>query len=154
VTVSDTNQNAVLYCTNDGSTPTASSVQCANPIKVSQSQTLSAIAVAPGMASSAVATAAYTIAGSVTAGVGTVHVTVVTPAGTSTASNADLFTYAVPPTPAITNLTPNSGLEGSSVAIIGTNFGSTQGTSTVTFNGTAATSISLWSPPARPRATW
>jgi hypothetical protein len=74
-----------------------------------------------------------------------VHVTVVTPAGTSATGNADLFTYAIQPTPVITVLNPNSGVVGSSVAIIGTNFGSTQGTSTMTFNGTAATSISLWS---------
>jgi hypothetical protein len=61
VTVSDTNQNAVLYCTNDGSAPTASSPQCANPTKVSQSQTLKAIAIAPGMDPSVIATAAFTI---------------------------------------------------------------------------------------------
>ncbi len=43
------------------------------------------------------------------------------------------------PTPAITNLSPNSGLIGAAVTITGTNFGTTQGTSTVKFNGTTAT---------------
>ncbi|MGD0941904.1 MAG: IPT/TIG domain-containing protein, partial [Terracidiphilus sp.] len=38
-------------------------------------------------------------------------------------------------TPTITSLTPNSGAVGASVTIAGTNFGSTQGTSTVKFNG-------------------
>ena len=46
--------------------------------------------------------------------------------------------------PAITNLNPNSGVAGTAVTIAGTNFGSTQGSSTVTFNGTAATPTS-WS---------
>ena len=76
VTVSDTNQNAVLYCTNDGSAPTASSVQCANPIKVSQRQTLRAVAIAPGMDPSTVASAAYMIGASTSTSV----VTAVTPA--------------------------------------------------------------------------
>src|SRR3984893_6572822 len=47
--------------------------------------------------------------------------------------------------PTITSLSPTSGVVGSSVTITGTNFGSTQGgTSTVKFNGTAATPTS-WS---------
>jgi hypothetical protein len=41
--------------------------------------------------------------------------------------------------PSISSLTPNSGPIGTSVTIAGSNFGATQSTSTVTFNGTAAT---------------
>src|SRR5581483_11531176 len=52
-------------------------------------------------------------------------------------SNGKNFT--VLPTPTITNLSPNSGMVGDSITITGTNFGATQGTSTVKFNGTAAT---------------
>ena len=47
-------------------------------------------------------------------------------------------------TPAIGSLSPDSGPEGASVEIAGTSFGAVQGTSTVTFNGTAATPTS-WS---------
>ena len=57
-------------------------------------------------------------------------------------SNGVLFTVATPPT--ITSVTPTSGPIGRSVTIAGTNFGATQGTSTVTFNGTTATPTS-WS---------
>jgi len=48
-------------------------------------------------------------------------------------------------TPWITNLNPVFGNVGASVTITGLNFGSTQGTSTVSFNGTAAASIGNWS---------
>src|SRR6266567_454860 len=44
-----------------------------------------------------------------------------------------------PPAPSITSLNPTSGLAGTSVTIAGANFGATQGTSTVMFNGTRAT---------------
>ena len=63
------------------------------------------------------------------------------------------FTYTLPAmsvttfvraTPNIVSLGPASGPVGTSVTITGTNFGTTQGTSTVTFNGTAATPTS-WS---------
>jgi RHS repeat-associated protein len=53
------------------------------------------------------------------------------------ASNGVSFT--VLPTPSITSLTPTSGAVLTSVTIKGTNFGTPQGTSTVTFNGTPAT---------------
>ncbi len=46
--------------------------------------------------------------------------------------------------PAITSLSPSSGAVGASVTITGVNFGGSQGTSTVTFNGTTATPTS-WS---------
>jgi uncharacterized protein YjdB len=58
------------------------------------------------------------------------------------ASNGMAFT--VPLMPNITSLTPTSGAVGSSVTVAGTNFGTTQGTSTVTFNGTTGTPTS-WS---------
>jgi hypothetical protein len=47
------------------------------------------------------------------------------------------------PTPAILSLSPTYGPLGANVTIAGTNFGTTQGTSTVTFNGTLA-SIASW----------
>ncbi len=58
---------------------------------------------------------------------------------TVTASHLPSF-----PSPAITGLSPTSGAVGTLVTITGSNFGSTQGTSTVTFNGTTATSITSW----------
>ncbi len=56
------------------------------------------------------------------------------------ASNGVNFTVV----PNITTLSPTSGAVGTSVTITGTGFGSSQGTSTVTFNGTAATTIASW----------
>jgi unsaturated rhamnogalacturonyl hydrolase len=47
-------------------------------------------------------------------------------------------------TPSITGLSPTSGPVGTSVTVTGSNFGATQGTSSVTFNGTAGTPTS-WS---------
>jgi hypothetical protein len=59
------------------------------------------------------------------------------------ASNGVSFTITTA-APSITSLNPTSGLVGSPVTISGANFGATQGTSTVQFNGTAATPTS-WS---------
>jgi hypothetical protein len=51
--------------------------------------------------------------------------------------------FTVNPTPNILIISPPSGGVGAIVTINGTNFGSTQGSSTVTFNGTVATPI-VW----------
>jgi len=59
------------------------------------------------------------------------------------ASNPVVFTLVT--SPAITSLSPTTGIVGTAVTITGTNFGATKGTSTVTFNGTTATPTS-WSP--------
>jgi hypothetical protein len=58
-------------------------------------------------------------------------------------SNGVLFTVTSSD-PSISNLVPSAGLVGTAVTIIGTSFGSSQGTSTVTFNGTTGTPMS-WS---------
>lgn len=52
-------------------------------------------------------------------------------------TNGKTFTFLH--TPNITSLSPSSGPVGTTVTIAGTNFGSTQGTSTIKFNGTTAT---------------
>jgi hypothetical protein len=59
-------------------------------------------------------------------------------------SNGVLFTVTGTGTPAISGIAPTSGPAGTVVTITGTNFGSSQNTSTVTFNGVAAT-VSSWS---------
>src|SRR6266403_606628 len=46
--------------------------------------------------------------------------------------------------PTVTSISPNSGPVGASVAITGTNFGSAQGSSTITLNGTTAL-VANWS---------
>jgi hypothetical protein len=61
----------------------------------------------------------------------------------SAASNGVPFTVVLPPS--ITSLSQTSGAIGASITITGTNFGATQGTSTVTFNGTAAATVTSWS---------
>jgi hypothetical protein len=60
VTISDTTPGAVIYYTTDGTTPSTNSSVFSNPIVVSQSETLEAIATATGYSRSAVATAVYT----------------------------------------------------------------------------------------------
>jgi hypothetical protein len=61
------------------------------------------------------------------------------------ASNAVAFSVQSPiVAPVISSLNPASATAGTPVTITGTNFGATQGASTVTFNGTAATPSS-WS---------
>jgi IPT/TIG domain len=95
-----------------------------------------------------------TSAGTATAWSAT-SITVTVPAGATTgsvvvkvggvSSNGVTFTVTAAAAPNITSLTPNSGPVGTSVVIAGTNFGATQGTSTVTFNGTSIGSPTAWS---------
>jgi len=56
----------------------------------------------------------------------------------------DNVTVTVGTTPFVTGVSPLLGGIGSSVTITGSNFGSSQGTSTLAFNGAAASSISSW----------
>ena len=65
--------------------------------------------------------------------------------GLYSAYSAEVIYDAPPaPTPTLTSLSPSSGTIATAVTISGSNFGASKGTSTVTFNGTAATPTS-WS---------
>src|SRR5258706_7688021 len=55
-----------------------------------------------------------------------------------------IFDVPASTVPVVTSLAPTSGAAGVSITLTGTNFGATQGTSTVTFNGTTAPPTS-WS---------
>jgi YD repeat-containing protein len=80
-------------------------------------------------------------------------ITVSVPAGATTGNvvvnvggvTSNTASFAVGSFPAITTLSPNSGGLYSSVSVSGGNFGATQGTSTVTFNGMPATPT-FWGP--------
>jgi hypothetical protein len=61
-----------------------------------------------------------------------------------TSSTSSPATVKVGPPPAITSLSRNYGANSAVVLISGTNFGATQGSSTVTFNGALATSTSYF----------
>ena len=61
VTLSDSTANAVIYYTTDGSTPTTGSAVYASPLAVNQTETITAIAVAPGLAASPALAQTYTI---------------------------------------------------------------------------------------------
>lgn len=63
----------------------------------------------------------------------------------SQSSNAVTFTISAGSSPTITELSPSSAMVGSSVTIKGTNFGASQGSSTVTFSGVTVASITSWS---------
>jgi hypothetical protein len=91
-----------------------------------------------GTAAAATSWNSTSIAATVPAGAtsGSVVVTV-----SGQASNGVSFTVTAS-APTISTVSPNTGAVGTPVLITGTNFGTTQGSSTVTFNGTAAAATS------------
>jgi len=61
VKITDANESAAIYFTTDGATPTTSSAKYTGAITVSATETIQAIALAPGYAPSAVASAKYIV---------------------------------------------------------------------------------------------
>jgi hypothetical protein len=74
VSFSDATAGALLFCTTDGTTPTASSPACAT-LNLTTTSTLQAIAVATGFNNSAVASGTYTIQEGTATGAYVVQVT-------------------------------------------------------------------------------
>jgi hypothetical protein len=64
---------------------------------------------------------------------------------TATFDNVSITAGTPYPTPTITSIAPTSGGIGASVTVSGSNFGTTQGSSSTRFNGSLATSITSWS---------
>jgi len=57
----------------------------------------------------------------------------------------DNVSLTIGTTPFVTGVSPDLGGSGTAVTVTGSNFGTTQGTSTVGFNGTLASSVTSWS---------
>lgn len=89
-------------------------------------------------------TSALTISTLQSTPLGTYVLTITGTSGSLNPSVSASLAVGTSGSPNITSLSPTSGPVGTSVTISGANFGSTQGTSTVTFNGTTATPTS-WS---------
>ena len=72
-------------------------------------------------------------------------VSISTPDGTPSSNSGKKGVIFAAATPSISNLSPTSGTGGTPVTISGSNFGASQGSNSVTFSGTKATSIATWS---------
>jgi hypothetical protein len=72
-------------------------------------------------------------------------ISISTPDGNPATHSGNKGANFVSQAPSITSVTPSSGPVGTSVTIAGSNFGSSQGSSTVTFNGTSAGTAPSWS---------
>jgi hypothetical protein len=81
VTLGDTTPGTVIYYTTNGSTPSAASTKYTTAVPVASTETLQAIAIAPGYSSSPVSSGTYTI-GATTAGAPISLTTVANVAGT------------------------------------------------------------------------
>ncbi len=148
VTITDATGGAAIYYTTDGSTPSTSSTPYSGAITVSASETINAIAVAPGYSASTVASATYTFTPGFMAGPGgSTSITVspgATTGNTGTVSVVGTFGFSgsvslsCKVTTTMTSVTdaPTCGLNPTSVTISGT----AAQTSTVTVNTTAASS--------------
>ena len=71
---------------------------------------------------------------------GEVQVTVTTEDGTSNGVTFDVLTP-----PVLSGVDPARGVTGSTVTLIGTDFGDTQGTSSISFGSTLVASYTSWS---------
>jgi DNA-binding protein YbaB len=91
VSLSDTTTGATIYYTLDGSTPTTSSSVYVNPINVSTTTTINAMAVASGLNNSTVSTGSYTIQGT---GNGTISFIQGTSATPQSAATTVAITFA------------------------------------------------------------
>ena len=88
VTITDSTPNASIYYTTNGTTPSTGSTLYAGPIQVATSETIEAVALAPGFSQSADGTASYTIStGSACSAPGTAGVNVCKPANGSTVAS-------------------------------------------------------------------
>jgi N-acetylneuraminic acid mutarotase len=92
VTIFDAMPNAVIYYTTDGTTPTTASTLYSAPVTLSSSETIQAIATAPGYSNSSVASAAY----------------VITPPAATPVFSVPAGAYTTPQTVTITDATPGA----------------------------------------------
>jgi N-acetylneuraminic acid mutarotase len=95
VTIFDAMPNASIYYTTDGTTPTTTSTLYSGPVTVSSSETVQAIATAPGYGNSGLASAAY----------------VITPPAATPVFSVPAGTYTTSQTVKITDATPGATIE-------------------------------------------